>query len=115
MSNVWVAHPLLEGADGIDLDASGNVWVTANERNAILVVTPDAQVIEVYRNPPQQETWLRNNGPIEFPTGIRVEGNRVCVSHTDTGRRDNAPPAASELSPTGELRGKINCLDQPLP
>jgi sugar lactone lactonase YvrE len=39
MSNVWVAHPLLEGADGIDVDASGNVWVAANERNALVAVT----------------------------------------------------------------------------
>jgi sugar lactone lactonase YvrE len=115
MSNVWIAHPLLEGADGIDLDASGNVWVTANERNAVLVVTTDARVFEAYRNPAEPESGLRNTGPLEFPTGIRVEGNRVCVSHTDTGRRDNAPPAAGELNPTGELRGKINCMDEALP
>jgi hypothetical protein len=72
-------------------------------------------VIEVYRNAPDPETWLRNTGALEFPTGLRVEGNRVCVSHTDTGRRDNGPAAGGELNPTGELRGKINCLDQPLP
>jgi hypothetical protein len=54
-------------------------------------------------------------GPLEFPTAVRVEGNRVCLSHTDTGRRDNGPPGGGELSPTGALRGKINCLDQALP
>jgi sugar lactone lactonase YvrE len=115
MSNVWVAHPLLEGADAIDLDARGNLWVAANERNAIVVVAPDGQVWEAYRNPPDPDTWLRNLGPMEFPTGLRVEGNRLCVSHTDTGRRDNAPAAVGELNPTGEMRGKINCSDQPLP
>ena len=114
MSTLLVAHPMLEGADGIDIDANGNVWVVANERNALIVVSSEGQVIEVYRNAPDPETWLRNTGPLEFPTGLRVEGNRVCVSHTDTGRRDNAPPAAGELSPTGELRGKLSCLDQPL-
>ena len=38
LENVLVAHPLLEGADGIALDRAGNIWVDANERNAVVVV-----------------------------------------------------------------------------
>src|SRR4051812_32134648 len=40
LDSVFVSHPYLEGADGIALDRAGNVWVDANERNAIAVVTP---------------------------------------------------------------------------
>lgn len=41
LDNIHVAHPLLEGTDGIALDTAGNIWNSANERNAIVVVTPD--------------------------------------------------------------------------
>jgi len=43
LSNVFVAHPILEGGDGIALDREGNIWVDANERNAVAVVTEDGQ------------------------------------------------------------------------
>src|SRR5688572_22209533 len=51
LDTIFVAHPLLEGTDGIALDRAGNVWNAANERDAIVVVTPDRRVIEVFRNP----------------------------------------------------------------
>ena len=51
LSNVFVAHPILEGGDGIALDREGNIWVDANERNAVAVVTKDKKVIEIFRNP----------------------------------------------------------------
>src|SRR6185369_3052013 len=35
LDNILVAHPLLDGADGFVLDVAGNMWVSANERNAI--------------------------------------------------------------------------------
>ena len=35
---VFAQHPALDGADGIALDRGGNIWVDANERNAIVVV-----------------------------------------------------------------------------
>jgi len=38
LENVLVAHPLLEGTDGIFIDRAGNIWNAANERNAIVVV-----------------------------------------------------------------------------
>ena len=54
LSNVFVAHPILEGGDGIALDVVGNIWIDANERNAVAVVTKDGKVREIFRNPPIQ-------------------------------------------------------------
>ena len=51
LDNVFVAHPYLEGADGIALDRDGNIWVVAAERQAIVFVTKHGKVIEVFRNP----------------------------------------------------------------
>ena len=51
LSNVFVAHPILEGGDGIALDKEENIWVDANERNAVAVVTKKGEVIEIFRNP----------------------------------------------------------------
>ena len=39
LDNVLVQHPYLDGADGIVLDGEDNIFVAANERNAIAVVT----------------------------------------------------------------------------
>ena len=50
LENIFVAHPLLDGADGIALDEAGNIWVSANERNSIAVVSNMACVTEVFRN-----------------------------------------------------------------
>ena len=73
--------PLLEGADGLDFDGSGRLWVTANERNAILTVMPDGKVEEVAKNGSQ--------GPLEFPSAIVFVGNTAYISNNDTPRRDN--------------------------
>src|SRR5258705_6710214 len=56
LDNIFVAHPLLEGVDGIALDAAGNIWADPNERNAIAVVTGKGEVIEVFRNSPDATT-----------------------------------------------------------
>ena len=64
---VFVQHPALDGADGIALDRSGNVFVAANERNAILVADRRGRVSEFFRNPVGTDS-LRNAGPLEFPT-----------------------------------------------
>jgi sugar lactone lactonase YvrE len=56
LDDVFVAHPMLEGLDGIAIDTLGNVWGAANERNAIVVVTPQGKVREIYRNPPDATT-----------------------------------------------------------
>ena len=67
LSNVFVQHPALEGADGIALDRQGNVIAAANERNAVVVATQRSGVVELFRNP-VTSSRLRNEGPLEFPT-----------------------------------------------
>ena len=73
--------PLLEGADGPAFDPTGKLWVAANERNAIVAVTPDGKVQDVAKNGSQ--------GPLEFPTGVVFVGNTAYISNFDTPRRDN--------------------------
>jgi hypothetical protein len=51
LDNVVVAHPILEGGDGIILDRAENIWVAANERNAIALISQQGAVFEVFRNP----------------------------------------------------------------
>src|SRR5262245_18406701 len=46
LDSVFVAHPFLEGTDGIALDRAGNIWNSANERNAIVVVGRRGEVSE---------------------------------------------------------------------
>lgn len=74
-------NQLLEGADGIDFDRSGKLWVVANERNAIVTVAPDGTVQEVAKN--------GSTGPLEFPSGIVFVGNTAYICNFDTPRRDN--------------------------
>ncbi len=51
---------LLEGADGPAFDPQGNLWVAANERNAVVLVQPDGKVFDMQKND--------SKGPLEFPT-----------------------------------------------
>ena len=114
LDNVWVAHPALEGADGIALDVAGNIWVAANERNAIVWVANNRRVVEVFRNPPDPVTKLRNGGPnqLETPASPILAGHKFCTSNSDGNRRDNFPSTGGEIGGTGAPRGKISCLDQ---
>jgi len=121
MGNLFVAHPLLEGADGIALDHDGNIWVSVNERNAIVVVTDKGKVIEVFRNAPDPATQLRNAGQnlgaglLEFPTSPFLSDRKLCTASSDGNRRDNSPNSAGEVNnPAGAFRGKISCMDQRL-
>ncbi len=120
--NVLAAHPLLEGADGIALDRAGNIWTAANERNAIVVVTPSSRVVEVFRNP-LNGGGLRNSADsaegnrhiLELPTSPYLNGKRLCVAQSDGDRRDNSPRSAGEINGgAGPARGKISCSDQDL-
>ena len=72
---------LLEGADGPALDPQGNLWVAANERNAVVLVQPDGRVFDLHKN--------GSNGPLEFPTAVVFVGATAYVSNSDTPRRDN--------------------------
>ena len=122
---VLVAHPFLEGTDGIALDRAGNIWNAANERNAIAVVTRHGRgVLEFFRNPVNKSTDLRNAAEdpadnkhiLEFPTSPFLLGRTLCVAQSDGDRRDNSPRAAGEVNGGGPVgaRGKISCLEQKL-
>jgi sugar lactone lactonase YvrE len=120
LSNVFVAHPILEGGDGIALDRDGNIWVDANERNAVALVTKDGKVFEVFRNPINSgklrnsaDTAEGNTHILEFPTSPFLTGKVFCTSQSDLNRRDNSPNTAGEVSPSGPI-GKISCMDQEL-
>jgi sugar lactone lactonase YvrE len=121
---VFVAHPALEGTDGIALDAAGNIWNSANERNAVVVVTKQGKVAEVFRNP-ANSAGLRNSADatvgnehiLEFPTSPFLLGKTFCTANSDGNRRDNSPNALGEINSGNALetaRGKISCMDQEL-
>ena len=107
LDNVLVAHPFLEGVDGIALDRRDNIIGAANERNAIVVVTTSDRTVELFRNP-VATTRLRNEGPLEFPTSPVIVGRTLCVTSSDGARRDNFPNAPGEGA-------KVSCLDEDLP
>lgn len=125
LSNVFVAHPILEGGDGIALDVAGNIWVDANERNAVAVVTKDGRVAEVFRNPANlsglrnsADPSLGNNHILEFPTSPFLSGKIFCTANSDGNRRDNFPRSDGEIdgggTTVGKNLGKISCMDQEL-
>lgn len=117
LQDIFVAHPILEGLDGIVLDTAGNIWGVANERTAIVVVTPSGSVQEVFRNFPDVMTQLRNGGPLEFPTSPFFLERQLCITQSDVSRRDNFPNSGGEVGPQngGALLAKISCVDQPFP
>jgi len=78
---LFAQSPLLEGVDGTAFDAKGKLWATVNERNAIVIVTPDGNVQEITKN--------GSAGPLEFPSAIVFVGNTAYISNYDTPRRDN--------------------------
>jgi sugar lactone lactonase YvrE len=124
LDNIFVAHPYLEGADGIALDRAGNIWVAANERNAIIVVTRKGLVTEIFRNPANAaglrnsaDTPAGNSRILEFPTSPFLSGTRFCTSQSDGDRRDNSPRAVGEINAGNSApvaRGKISCMDEEL-
>ncbi len=99
---VWVQHPYLDGADGIVLDDDDNVYVAANERNAVTVVTRKGESANTSATPPAR-TRLRNEGPLEFPTSPVLVGRKLCLTHSDGARRDNFPNAPGEGA-------KVSCV-----
>ena len=124
LDNVFVAHPYLEGAEGIALDKAGNIWVAARERQAIVLVTKNGKVIEVFRNPVNSvglrnsaDAAVGNNHILESPSGIFVTGRVLCVAQHDGNNRDNAPRSGGELiggATDDDRPGKISCMDQEL-
>ena len=110
LDNIYIAHPMLEGIDGFVLDEANNIWADANERNAVVFVSNWGWVVDVYRNPPDAVTKLRNGGPLETPASPVLAGHRFCTSNSDGNRRDNFPSTAGEIGGTGQPRGKISCM-----
>lgn len=96
MDSLYIAHPLLEGVDGIILLTDGTILADANERNAIVAIAPNKTVVDVFQNAADTSdnpadpcsgghTCLRNGDgtqerPFEFPT--------VLLSAT----KNSAPP-----------------------
>ncbi len=78
---LWVQSPMLEGADGMAFNANGDLWVAANELNAIVSVSPAGVVKTVAKND--------SKGPLEFPSALVFVGHRAYVSNFDTPRRVN--------------------------
>jgi sugar lactone lactonase YvrE len=113
LENVFVAHPALEGSDGIALDRAGNVWADANERNAIVVVDRQGRVSEFFRSPLGAGN-LRNQGPLEFPTSPFLSDRTLCTTSSDGNRRDNSPNSGGEVGPGTGFAGKISCADERL-
>jgi len=124
LDNIFVEHSFLEGTDGIALDRAGNIWNSANERNAIVVVSKDGRVTEVFRNP-VNSAGLRNSADtaegnrhiLELPTSPFLLGSLFCTANSDGDRRDNSPRAAGEINAGNASavdRGKISCMDQRL-
>jgi len=86
--------------------------VDANERNAIIFVGNDKSVVEVFRNPINPATKLRNEGPLETPTSPILFGHKLCTANYDGNRRDDFPSTAGEIGGPNQPRGKISCIDQ---
>jgi sugar lactone lactonase YvrE len=113
LSQVWVQHPYLEGADGFVMDTANNLWVDANERNAVIFVfNPTGEAVEVFRNPVDAVTMLRNAGPLETPTSPVLDGHTLCTANSDGNRRDNSPSTDGEIGGAGQPKGKISCMNQ---
>ena len=73
--------PLLEGADDMAFAANGDVWVAANELNAIVSISPAGVVKTIAKNGSQ--------GPLEFPAALVFVGTTAYVVNFDVPRRDN--------------------------
>ena len=126
LDNVFVAHPYLEGAPGIALDRDRNIWVVAAERQAIVFVTKDGKVSEVFRNPVNSlglrnsaDPAVGNNHILEYPTGLFLTGKVLCTAQGDHGARDNSSRRLGEINASEPADGpipvgKISCMDQEL-
>jgi streptogramin lyase len=121
---VLVAHPRLEGADGMLALADGSLWITANARQAIVRVDQRGVVTELFRNPlnsmllrSSADTAEGNTHILEYPSnpvivpgaGPSGEGT-LCVTSIDRGPRDNWPGTVGEIGGPGQDRGKISCF-----
>lgn len=73
--------PLLEGADDMAFLGNGDLWVAANELNAIVSVSPSGVIKTIAKNGSQ--------GPLEFPSALVFVGKTAYIANFDVPRRDN--------------------------
>lgn len=120
---VFVAHPRLEGADGMGADGDGALWVAANARQGLVHVDRQGNVTEVFRNPVNSQlmrssadTADGNTHILEFPTNpVIVPGSgghagTLCITSSDRPGRDNWPGTVGEIGGPGQHKGKISCF-----
>jgi sugar lactone lactonase YvrE len=81
----FATSELLLGADGITFASNGDLYVAANERNAIVRVSRDGTVSDVASN--------GADGPLQFPASPSFSGNALYASNFDIERGANAPNA----------------------
>lgn len=121
---VFVAHPRLEGADGIWADLDGSLWVAANQRQAIARVDRQGRVTELFRNPinaqllrssadtPEGDTHILEypTNPVVVPAIGTAFARRLCVTSSDRPGRDNWPGTVGEIGGPGRPGGKVSCF-----
>lgn len=90
---LWVQHPSLDGADGLAFDARGHLWVTSNEINALVRISPAGEPTTVARNGAA--------GPLEFPAAMVFVGDAGYVANFDTPRRDNLDAGSTTTARAG--------------
>jgi hypothetical protein len=78
----------------------------------VFVTGGGRQVIEVFRNPVNAATKLRNAGPLETPTSPVLRDHKLCTANSDGNRRDNSPSTDGQVGGPGQPTGLITCLDQ---
>ena len=121
---LFVAHPRLEGADGMWADVDGSLWIAANGRQAIVRVDRVGNVTEIFRNPVNAQL-LRSSADIpadnahilEYPTNPVIvptpgwpHARTLCVASTDRPGRDNWPGTVGEIGGPGQDKGKVSCF-----
>ena len=105
LDNVLVQHPYLDGADGIVLDDDDNIYVAANERNAIAVVTdngrggralpqPRGRRSPAQRGPARVPDQPGAGGPQAVRDQLRRSAARQLPRHARRGGQDQLRLAA---------------------
>lgn len=84
----------LDGADGIQFDVKGNLYVCANQANEVQVLSPSGALIARYGHNPGDD-------PLDFPASPIFHGKAVYIANLALG-----------TAPTG---GKISVLGVPWP
>lgn len=120
---LFVAHPVLEGADGMAVDSDGSLIIAANGRQAIVRVDRWSRVTELFRNPVNAQL-LRSSAdnadgnthileyptnPVLVPTGYGKPAT-LCVTSLDRPGRDNWPGTTGEIGGPGQPKGKVSCF-----